>query len=117
MTTRLLQRLAGVAASLMACATVSLPAGAADEAAARELARSNSCLKCHAIDKEKDGPAWNDVALKYKGNADAVEQLIKHLTSGARARFPDGHEEEHRIVRAKDPAQIRNLAEWILSLK
>ena len=109
--------IAGVAVAILAGASLALPARAADEAAARELARSNSCFKCHAIDKEKDGPAWNDVAAKYRGMADAQERLIRHLTAGAKAKFPDGHEEEHRIIKAKDPAQTRNLVEWILSLK
>lgn len=90
---------------------------AADEAAARELARANNCFKCHAIDKDKDGPAWNAVAAKNKGKADASARLIKHLTTGEKAKFPDGHEEEHKVIKAKDEAQIKNLVDWILSLK
>jgi cytochrome c len=55
--------------------------------------------------------------MKYKGMADAQARLMKHLTAGAMVRFPDGHEEEHLTIKAKDPAQTRNLVEWILSLK
>lgn len=106
-----------MAASLLIGASFSLPVRAADEAAARELARTNNCFKCHAIDKQKVGPAWNDVAMKYKGMADAQARLMKHLTAGAMVRFPDGHEEEHLTIKAKDPAQTRNLVDWILSLK
>jgi cytochrome c len=109
--------IASMAASIMIGAMAALPAQAADEAAARELARANNCFKCHAVDKEKDGPAWNDVAKKYKGKADAQARLIKHLTTGEKAKFPDGHEEEHKIIKAKDEAQTKNLVDWILSLK
>ena len=31
------------------------------------LARKHTCTDCHAIDKKIVGPAWMDVAKKYKG--------------------------------------------------
>ena len=51
-----------------------------------------------------------------KGKPDAESRLITHITSGEKAKFPDGHEEEHAIVKSKDPDQIKNLVDWILSL-
>lgn len=90
-------------------------AGAADDAAAKTLAKQSGCLKCHAEAKKKDGPAYKEVAEKYKGKADAVEKLTKHITTGPKVKFEDGHEEEHKIVKTKDAAQIQNLVEWILS--
>lgn len=94
-------------------------ASAADADAARALARQNNCFKCHGIEKEKDGPAWKKVAEKYKGKTDAEARLIQHLTTGEKAKFPDGHEEAHKIVQTdppKDMQQIKNLVDWILSL-
>jgi cytochrome c len=91
---------------------------ALDADAARALARQNNCLKCHSIDKEKDGPAYKDVAAKFKGKPNAEARLIEHITSGEKAKFPDGHEEEHKIVKTsppKDMEQIRNLVQWILA--
>jgi cytochrome c len=91
---------------------------ALDEEAAKALAKQNNCLKCHAIEKEKDGPAYKEVAKKYKGKATAEARLIEHITSGEKAKFPDGHEEEHKIVKTsppKDMAQIKNLVQWILA--
>jgi cytochrome c len=93
-------------------------AQAVDADAALALARQNNCLKCHAIDKDKDGPSYKKVAEKYKGKANAETRLIEHITSGEKAKFPDGHEEEHKIVKTsppKDMAQIKNLVQWILS--
>jgi cytochrome c len=95
-------------------------ASAADEAAARELARANNCFKCHAMNKDKDGPSFNSVAEKNKGKADAESKIVKHLTSGEMSKFPDGHEEKHKVIvtdPANDMAQIKNLAQWLLSLK
>jgi cytochrome c len=93
-------------------------AQAVDAEAARSLAKQNNCLKCHAIDKEKDGPAYKKVAEKYKGKANAEARLVEHITSGEKAKFPDGHEEEHKIVKTsppKDMEQIKNLVQWILA--
>ncbi len=88
---------------------------ALDAAAAQTLARQSNCLKCHAIDKKKEGPSYQDVAAKYKGKPNAVERLTQHITTGEKAKFDDGHEEDHAIVKSKDPAQIKNLVEWILA--
>ena len=46
-------------------------AGAADEEAARALARQSNCFKCHAIEKKKEAPPWREVAAKYKGKPEA----------------------------------------------
>ena len=91
---------------------------AVDEEAAKQLARQNNCFKCHSVSKDKDGPAYHKVAEKMKGKADAEETLIHHVTSGEKAKFPDGHEEEHKIVKTDPPhdmAQIKNLVQWILA--
>lgn len=99
-------------AGLLAAAT---PALAVDADAAQALARQNNCFKCHGVDKKKDGPSFKETAGKLKGKPDAVDRITKHLTSGEKAKFPDGHEEEHKIIKAKDPAEVKNLAEWILA--
>ena len=107
---------------LTACLSVAgvqvAQAQAVDADAAKQLAKQNNCFKCHSIDKEKDGPSYQDVAKKYKGKPGAEAKLVKHLTSGEKAKFPDGHEEEHKIIKtspANDQAQIKNLVNWILS--
>lgn len=96
-----------------------VPAHAAVDAdAAKALARQNKCLNCHSVDKDKDGPSYKSVAAKFKGKANAEARLIEHITSGEKAKFADGHEEEHKIVKTtppKDMEQIKNLVGWILS--
>ena len=106
-----------IAGSLAAALCLAQTASAAaDEEAARALARQNNCFKCHGIDKKKDGPAWRDVAAKYKGKPDAEATLTHHITSGEKAKFADGHEEDHKIVKAGSSDEIKNLVDWILSL-
>jgi cytochrome c len=101
------------AASTVALA---LPAYSAPDAAAAEgLARQNNCFKCHSVAKKKDGPSFADTAAKYKGKPEAEARLMTHLTTGEKAKFPDGHEEEHKVIKAKDEAEIKNLIAWILA--
>jgi cytochrome c len=90
---------------------------AVDVEAAKELARANNCFKCHGVTKEKDGPSYTKVAEKYRGKPDAEAKLIHHVTSGEKAKFPDGHEEAHKNISGKaSPEEVKNLVDWILSL-
>ncbi len=99
--------------------SLSHPVLAVDAEAAKTLARQNGCFKCHAVDKKKDGPTYKEVADKYRGKpiAKSEERLITHITTGEKAKFPDGHEEDHKIIKTKDMEQIKNLVNWILSLQ
>jgi cytochrome c len=92
------------------------PALALDAAAAEAMVRQNGCFKCHSIEKKKDGPPYKEVAAKYKGKADAEQRLITHITTGEKAKFPDGHEEDHKIIKTKDMNEVKNVVQWILSL-
>lgn len=106
--------LAAVAAG--AAFSMSSPVHAVDAVAAEKLARQEGCLRCHGIDRGKDGPAYKKIAEKYRGKADAEARLVKHLSSGEKVKFEDGHEEEHKIPKTKDQEQLKNLMQWILSL-
>lgn len=96
-------------------ATFSLPAGAVDAKAAQALVRKSKCLTCHAIDKKKDGPSFKETAAKYKDKPDAEETLIKHVTVPSKVEV-DGKEEEHETLKTDDPAAVRNVVQWILSM-
>jgi cytochrome c len=87
-----------------------------DAEAAQALAKRNDCFKCHAIDKTKKGPAYKRVAARLKTKPDGVEVIVDHLTSGRLVELEDGTEEKHKVVDTTDPAELKNLARWILSL-
>ena len=89
-------------------------ARAADDAAAEGLARKSGCLKCHGIDKKKDGPAIKEIAAKYKGKADGETKVTNQITTNPKVKI-DGKEEDHEPVKTKNPAEIANLVQWILS--
>lgn len=48
------------------------------------LAKKSGCMACHSIDKKIVGPAWKDVAAKYKGDADAKTKLINKVKKGGK---------------------------------
>ena len=106
-----------LAGAATAALFLSAPALAADvdAAAAKKLARADHCLRCHAVEKKKEGPSYHAVAYKYKGQADAMDKLVAHITSGEKVKLSDGHEENHKVTKAKDEAQVRNLIAWILA--
>ncbi len=80
--------------------------GSAGVAVAQEaLAKSSGCLNCHAVDTKKMGPAFKDVAAKYKGKADAEAMLVTKLTTAK------GHPE----VKAS-PDDVKSLVKWILAM-
>jgi cytochrome c len=85
-----------------------------DVPAAEALAKKSGCLKCHSITQKKDGPAYKEVAAKYKGKADAEQKLYTHLTTNPKVKV-DGKEETHDSLKTKNEAEIRNVIGWILS--
>ena len=101
-----------VAAGLLAASGAAL---AADADAAQATLKNSACTKCHAVDKKKTGPAFKDVAKKYKGKGDAESVLTKHVTTTATVEV-DGQKEDHKPLKTKDAAEIKNLVQWILSL-
>lgn len=88
---------------------------AADEKAAEKLMRDSNCTKCHAVSKKKEGPSYKEVAEKYRGKPDAEAKLTTHVTTAPTVKV-DGKEEKHEQLKA-DPAEVKNLVQWILSLQ
>jgi len=101
-------------AAFMAAAT-NLAIGAdVDASAAEALARKSGCLKCHSTTRDKDGPAYQKVAAKYKGQADAQQKLVAFISKESKIKV-DGKEDTHKAVDSKDAGEINNLVGWILS--
>ena len=46
------------------------------------LATSKNCMACHAVDKKLVGPSYKDVATKYAGQKDAVDNLAAKIIKG-----------------------------------
>lgn len=83
-------------------------ASAAVVAAGKMRIQQNGCIACHALDKKILGPAYKDVALKYKDNKDAVAYLGQKIITGgsgnwggqAMTAFPQLSKEEAESMAA-----------------
>lgn len=49
---------------------------------ARAVAQMSGCFACHTLEKTLVGPAWNEVAAKYRGQKDAEAKLIAKVAKG-----------------------------------
>jgi len=87
-------------------------AQAVDAEKAKALAQSKNCLACHAIDKKLVGPAYTEIAKKYKGNKDAEAMLIKKVISGGGGVWGTIPMPPNPVK--EDEAKL--LVDWVLSL-
>jgi cytochrome c len=71
--------------------------------ASEELAKKSGCMGCHDVAKKKAGPAFKDVAAKYKGQADAEAKVEGVLTGGKHPKT------------AASEADRKTLVKWVLS--
>jgi cytochrome c len=54
-----------------------------------DLAKKSGCLACHAVEKKVVGPAWGDVAAKYKGDAGAKAALVDKVKKGGKGNWTE----------------------------
>lgn len=76
------------------------------------LAQKNACLACHAVDKKLVGPAFQDIAKKYAGQADAQAQLVKSIKAGGSGKWGPI---PMPAQAALSEADAGTLAAWILA--
>ena len=85
-----------------------------DAKAAEKLMKSNKCRSCHHATKTKSGPSLAKMAEELKGKADAEQLIITAITTGPEIEI-DGEKEKHKKIKVTDEAQLKNLAQWILT--
>ncbi|MFZ6816772.1 c-type cytochrome [Undibacterium sp. Ji22W] len=78
-----------------------------------DLTKKNNCMNCHGVDKKIVGPAFKDVAKKYKGNADAVALLSKKVKDGGSGVWGPIPMSPNKAV---SDADIKVMVEYVLAL-
>jgi cytochrome c len=77
------------------------------------LAQAKNCMACHAVERKVVGPAYKDVAAKYKGDKTAVDKLAaKILKGGAGVWGPVPMPANAQV----NEAEAKKLAAWVLTL-
>ena len=82
--------------------------------ASEALATKSGCTACHKIEGKLVGPAYKEVAAKYKGNAKAEAMLIDKVKKGSMGVWGPIPMPPNAAVKDED---IKTLVKWVLSLK
>lgn len=79
------------------------------------LAKKSGCLTCHSVEKKIVGPAWRDVAAKYRGDTSAQSKLSSKVAQGGKGVWGS------MAMPANSPrvadTDIHSLVRFILALK
>jgi cytochrome c len=78
-----------------------------------KLATDKGCTACHAVDKKVIGPAYKDVAKKYKGDAKAPDMLAAKVMKGGQGVWGPIPMPPNDKVTADES---KKLVAWVLSL-
>ena len=97
---------------VLAMAAVALLA-TAQAKANEDLAKKSNCLACHMVDKKSVGPAYKEVAKKYKGQADAEAKLIAKVKAGGQGVWGPVPMPPNAAV---SDADVKTLVQWILKM-
>ncbi len=106
---RLIGPARGVDTSIPAVAIVKPPARPVP-APMLELAGKRNCLACHQLDKKAIGPSFQEVAARYKGDANAESVLaakVKNGGGGVWGAIP-------MPANALSDEDVRALVKWVL---
>lgn len=77
-----------------------------------KLAQAKNCMACHTVDKKVVGPAYKEVAAKYKGDKGAADKLAEKIVKGGSGVWGAVPMPPNAQVSA---AEAKTLATWILS--
>lgn len=79
-----------------------------------KLAQEKACLACHQVDKKVVGPAYKEIAAKYRGQKGADANLAKKVRAGGAGVWG-------QVPMPPNPgvseAEAATLVKWILSQK
>ena len=67
---------------LVVTAAAALAGGVVFAQSGADVLKSKGCMNCHENDKKKVGPAYKDVAAKYKGDKAAPGMLVGKIKEG-----------------------------------
>lgn len=81
--------------------------------AGRKMVEAGDCKACHSVDKKSIGPAYREVAAKYKGDNTALEKLTKKVISGGGGVWGETAMAAHPQLSAADASEM---VKYILNL-
>lgn len=83
--------------------------------ASEALAQKAGCLACHKVDAKLVGPAYKDIAAKYKGQADAPAKLADKVRKGGTGVWGQIPMPPNPAEKISD-ADLKTVVAWVLKL-
>ncbi|HZZ09242.1 MAG TPA: c-type cytochrome [Paraburkholderia sp.] len=87
-------------------------ARAADATRGQAIANSNACMGCHAVDRKLVGPSFQQIAARYKGDAQAPVKLSRKVKDGGAGVWGMIPMPAHPSM---SDADIRTVVDWVLA--
>lgn len=81
----------------------------------QELATKRTCLTCHNPDTKVIGPAYRDVAAKYRNDAGAISTFISQMENGGTGKW--GTNVMVPLKAMVPPEDMKTLANWVYSYR
>ena len=79
----------------------------------QQLAQQKNCMSCHAVDKKIVGPAYKDVAAKYKNDPKAEAMLVQKVMKGGAGVWGPVPMPPNAV----SDAEAHTLVKWVLAQK
>jgi cytochrome c len=101
---------------LLALAPLSLSAAkaGAPDPATEAMMKKSDCFTCHQVKVKVVGPAFKDVAKKYKGDPKAVDALVKKVKAGGQGNWGQVPMAPHPNLKDED---LKAMVTWVLAQK
>jgi cytochrome c len=100
--------------SIALAASFAVAATVASAQSGEDLLKKNGCTACHAIDKKVVGPAYKDVANKYRTDKAAATKLMQKVKAGGSGVW--GQVPMPPNPQVKDD-ELKKMVDYILALK
>ncbi|WP_277186768.1 c-type cytochrome [Caballeronia sp. BR00000012568055] len=96
----------------LAAAVLMGAAASASAADGMTIARGNACMGCHAVDRKLVGPSFQQIAEKYKGDAQAPAKLALKVKKGGAGVWGSIPMPSHP---AMNDADVKTVVAWVLA--
>ena len=94
----------------LAAALLAAPSATFAQADPEDLADKYRCFICHNVEEKRVGPAFRDVARRYKDDAAAFEKLMTKVRRGGNGNWGKTSMPANDV----NEADLRTLLRWVL---
>lgn len=96
--------------AVLALTTLSVSAQASEA-----LMEHSGCLSCHRVDTKLIGPAFKDVAARYRKTPEVIDTLLQKIREGGEGVWGDVPMSSNSIEKVSDE-NLKLIVLWIMSL-